>query len=143
VETPKLISQAAEKFGRQAVVVSIDVKDGHVKTHCGTRGTALLPVEWARECERRGAGEILLTSVSRDGTLAGYDTDLIQAVSSVVSVPVVACGGAGTYQHLKEGLDAGAHAVAAGAMWQFTEARPRDAAKWIAKNSNYHMRTAA
>ena len=143
VETPKLITYAAEKFGRQAVVVSIDVKDGHVKTHCGTRGTALRPVEWARECERRGAGEILLTSVSRDGTLAGYDLDLIQAVSSVVSVPVVACGGAGTYEHLKEGLDAGAHAVAAGAMWTFTDATPAGAAEFLASRGVAVRRKAA
>jgi cyclase len=133
VENPAIVSQAAEKFGRQAVTVSIDVKDGYVQTHCGARRTELRPVEWARECERLGAGEILLTSVCRDGTLAGYDTDLISAVSKVVSVPVVACGGAGTYEHLKEGLDAGAHAVAAGAMWTFTDAVPAGAAEYLHK----------
>ena len=143
VETPKLISQAAEKFGRQAVVVSIDVKDGHVKTHCGTRGTALLPVEWARECERRGAGELLLTCVDRDGTLSGYDTGLIRSVAEVVDIPVVACGGAGTYEHLKEGLDAGAHAVAAGAMWQFTDATPAGAAEFLASRGVAVRRKAA
>ena len=131
VETPELISQAAEKFGRQAVVVSIDVKDGYVCTHCGTRRTDLRPVEWARECERRGAGEILLNSVERDGTLQGYDLDLVRLVSGAVSVPVVACGGAGSYQHLKEGLDAGAHAVAAGAMWTFCDATPAGAAEYL------------
>jgi cyclase len=133
VGTPELISQAAEKFGRQAVVVSIDVKDGYVTTNSGTRRTDLRPVEWARDVQERGCGEILLTSVDRDGTLAGYDTALIQAVSSVVSVPVVACGGAGTYQHLKEGLDAGAHAVAAGAMWSCTDATPAGAAEYLQK----------
>jgi cyclase len=133
VETPKLITKAAEKFGRQAVVVSIDVKDGHVQTHCGTRGTALRPVEWARECERRGAGELLLTCVDRDGTLSGYDTDLIRSVAEVVGIPVVACGGAGTYEHLKEGLDAGAHAVAAGAMWTFCDFTPAGAAEYLHK----------
>jgi cyclase len=131
VENPAIIAAAAEKFGRQAVTVSIDVKDGYVQTHCGTRRTDLRPVEWARECERLGAGELLLTSVDRDGTLAGYDTDLISAVSKVVSVPVVACGGAGTYEHLREGLAAGAHAVAAGAMWQFTSATPAEAAEYL------------
>jgi cyclase len=133
VENPAIIAAAAEKFDRQAVTVSIDVKDGYVQTHCGARRTELRPVEWARECERLGAGEILLTSVCRDGTLAGYDTDLISAVSKVVSVPVVACGGAGTYEHLKEGLDAGAHAVAAGAMWTFTDAVPAGAAEYLHK----------
>jgi cyclase len=131
VESPAMIAAAAEKFGRQAVTVSIDVKDGYVQTHCGTRRTDLRPVEWARECERLGAGEILLTSVDRDGTLAGYDTALVRSVSEAVSVPVVACGGAGTYQHLKEGLDAGAHAVAAGAMWTFTDCTPAGAAEYL------------
>jgi cyclase len=132
VETPELISQAAEKFGRQAVVVSIDVKDGYVTTRCGTCRTDLRPMEWARECERLGAGEILLTSVERDGTLGGYDLALVRSVSEAVSVPVVACGGAGTYEHLKEGLDAGAHAVAAGAMWTFTDQTPAGAAEYLA-----------
>jgi cyclase len=131
VEDPAIVSRAAEKFGRQAVTVSIDVKDGYVQTHCGTRRTDLRPVEWARECERLGAGEILLTSVSRDGTLAGYDTALVRSVSEAVSVPVVACGGAGTYEHLKEGLDAGAHAVAAGALWTFTDCTPAGAAEYL------------
>lgn len=142
VETPELITQAAEKCGRQAVVVSIDAKDGYVQTHCGTRKTDLDPVSFARDCERLGAGEILLCSVERDGTLAGYDLDLIRSVSEAVSVPVVACGGAGTYQHLKEGLDAGAHAVAAGAMFQFTDATPKGAAQYLA-NQGYHTRIAA
>jgi cyclase len=132
-EDPAIIARAAEKFGRQAVTVAIDVKDGHVQTHCGTRRTDLRPVEWARECERLGAGELIVTSVERDGTLAGYDTALVRSVASVVSVPVVACGGAGTYEHLKEGLDAGAHAVAAGALWTFTDATPAGAAEYLHK----------
>ena len=141
-EHPAIIAAAAEKFGRQAVTVSIDVKDNEVFTRCGTQATGLHPVEWARECERLGAGEILLTSIDRDGTLAGYDTALVRSVSGAVSVPVVACGGAGTYQHLKEGLDAGAHAVAAGALWTFTDATPRGAARYLA-TQGYHTRIAA
>lgn len=141
-EGPAIISRAAEKFGRQAVTVAIDVKDSKVCTHCGTQATDWHPVDWAREVERLGAGEILLTSVDRDGTLAGYDTELIRSVASVVSVPVVAAGGAGNYEHLKEGLDAGAHAVAAGAMWSFTDATPRGAAQYLARNG-YHTRIAA
>lgn len=141
-EDPAIIARSAEKFGRQAVTVAIDVKDNEVFTHCGTQATGWNPVEWAQECERRGAGEILLTSVSRDGTLAGYDTGLIRSVAAAVSVPVVAAGGAGTYEHLKEGLDAGAHAVAAGAMWTFTDSTPRGAAQYLARNG-YHTRLAA
>lgn len=141
-EDPASISRAAEKFGRQAVTVAIDVKDNKVHTHCGTQETGWHPVEWARECERLGAGELLLTSIDRDGTLAGYDTGLIRSVSEAVGIPVVVAGGAGTYQHLKEGLDAGAHAVAAGAMWIFCDATPRGAAQYLA-NQGYHTRIAA
>lgn len=133
VETPELISQAAEKFGRQAVVISIDVKDGYVHTHCGTRKTDIDPVRWVRDVQARGCGEILLNSVERDGTLQGYDLALLSRVCSASVVPVVACGGSGTYEHLKEGLDAGAHAVAAGAMFQFTDQTPAGAAEYLAK----------
>lgn len=135
VETPELITQAAEKFGRQAVVVSMDVRcgiDGYVHIHCGKVATSLRPAEFARMVELRGCGEILLNSIERDGTLAGYDTGLIRDVASAVSIPVVAVGGAGSYQHLKEALDAGAHAVAAGAMWQFTDCTPAGAAEYLA-----------
>lgn len=132
VETPELITQAAEKFGRQAVVVSIDVMDGLVVTHSGKQGTNRTPVEWAQEVERLGAGEILLNSVERDGTLQGYDLALIKAVSSAVGIPVVACGGAGSYEDLRLGLDAGAHAVAAGALWSFCDCTPAGAAEYLA-----------
>lgn len=134
IETPDLISAAANKFGAQAVVVSIDVRDGYVQTHCGTRRTGLRPVEWVREVERLGAGEILLNAVERDGTLQSYDLALVHDVASAVGIPVIACGGAGTYQHMKEGLDAGAHAVAAGAMWHFTDATPRGAAEYLGRH---------
>ena len=90
VETPELITQAAEKFGRQAVVVSIDVKGGEVFTRAGKNSTGVKPVFFARECQERGAGEILLTSIERDGTLSGYDLDLIRDVSEMVSIPVIA-----------------------------------------------------
>ena len=81
------------------------------------------------ECE--GAGEILLQSVERDGTLEGYDLDLISEVSADVSIPVIASGGAGTYEHLLEGIRAGADAVAAGAMFAFTDATPKGAARYL------------
>lgn len=132
VERPQLIDEAARKFGRQAVVVSIDVKDGSVATHCGRVNTGLDPGFFAKEMEDRGAGEILLNCVERDGTLQGYDLELIQDVASIVNIPVVACGGAGTYEHLKQALDAGAHAVAAGAMWSFTDQTPAGAADYLA-----------
>lgn len=131
-ETPSLITKAAKRFGAQAVVVSIDVKSGYVVTRCAKGETGRDPVAWAREAMDRGAGEILLNCVERDGTLSGYDLELVQAVAETVSIPVVACGGAGTYEHLREALEAGAHAVAASAMWCFTEATPAGAAEYLA-----------
>jgi cyclase len=131
VEDPSLISAIAAKYGSQAVVVSIDVKNGTVATHCGTVGQDLEPVSWAREVERRGAGEILLNVVERDGTLTGYDLDLIGSITDAVRLPVIACGGAGTYAHMKQALDAGAHAVAASALFCFTDATPQGAARYL------------
>lgn len=134
VEKPDLITQAAEKFGRQAVVVSLDVSCGKVATRAGRQITDLDPVAWSQQVARLGAGEILLNSVERDGTLQGYDLDLVSRVSTAVSIPVVACGGAGTYEHLRQGLAAGAHAVAAGALWSFTDATPAGAADYLANH---------
>lgn len=131
VTKPDLVTAASRKLGSQSVVVSLDVKDGTVWTESGTRNTGLSPVAVARESFERGAGEILLTAITRDGTLAGYDLDLIARVSAAVPIPVIASGGAGTYDHLKQALDAGAHAVAAGAMWSFTDATPSGAAEYL------------
>jgi cyclase len=133
VETPDLITQAAEKFGRQAVVVSIDVKEGKVFAGAGKNPTGRDALDWARIVEQRGAGEILLNAIERDGTMAGYDLDLIRAVSSAVTIPVIACGGAGNYEDLRLGLEAGAHAVAASAMWAWTDATPGEAAVYLSK----------
>lgn len=99
VATPALLTQAATRFGAQCVVASIDAKRlndrWYVHTHGGTRQTSLDAVEWAVECAERGAGEILLTSIDRDGSRSGYDTELTRAVAARVQVPVVASGGAG------------------------------------------------
>ena len=125
VEQPDLISRGADRFGRQCMVVSIDVMrhpDGRceVFTHAGSRPTGLDPVAAARNAEAAGAGEILLTSIDRDGTLEGYDVPLVRAVSEAVSIPVIACGGAGSVAHLAEGVyGGGASAVAAGAFFLF------------------------
>jgi cyclase len=134
VEDPCLIGAIAAKFGRQAVVVSIDVKDGQVVTHCGKRPIELDPVRWARECEAKGAGELLVNAVDRDGTLTGYDLELVRSISEAVNIPVIACGGAGTYEHMKQALDVGAHAVAASAIWAFTDSTPAGAADYLARH---------
>lgn len=122
---PGLIREAADLFGSQCVVVAMDVKrcwSGRdmVMSHGGTRKTGRDPVDWAREAAAAGAGEILLTSIDRDGTMSGYDTGLIRRVADAVPVPVIACGGAGRVEDFAEAVDlGGASAVAAGAFFLF------------------------
>ncbi len=102
--SPSLITELAEKLGSQAVVVAIDTEGGRVRTRAGTTETARRTVEWAREAEERGAGEILLTSIDSDGTREGYDMEITRAVVDAVSVPVIASGGAGDASHIAEAL---------------------------------------
>ena len=130
---PGLIDQAAARFGAQCVVASIDARrhaDGHHSccSHSGSHDTGRDPVEWARELVSRGAGEILLTSVDRDGTMSGYDLALIERVGAAVDVPVIASGGAGNYDHMVAAVRvAGASAVAAASIFHFTEQTPSGA----------------
>lgn len=130
------VSAAAERFGSQAVVVSIDAIDDDpdsIAIESGMMTIARNPSEVAREVVNAGAGEILLQSVSRDGLLIGMNLPLITDVSAAISVPVIASSGAGTYENLFEALEAGADAVAAGAMFQFTEHTPRGARNYLAE----------
>lgn len=131
---PGLINEAATRFGSQAIVVSIDVKNSYVHTDCGKVNTGIDPVKFAIEMESRGAGEILLNAIDKDGTLSGYDLDLVESVSGAVSIPVIACGGAGSYEDLRLALEAGAHAVAASALWVFTDCTPAGAADYLASH---------
>ncbi len=101
---PSLITELAKRLGSQAVVVAIDTEGGRVRTRAGTTETARRTVEWAREAEERGAGEILLTSIDSDGTREGYDLEITRAVVDAVSVPVIASGGAGDARHIAEAL---------------------------------------
>ncbi|MGQ0429837.1 MAG: imidazole glycerol phosphate synthase subunit HisF [Gammaproteobacteria bacterium] len=129
-ERPQLVDEAAARFGAQCIVASIDVRRHHngsytVFSHCGTRPTGRDPIAWARELGDRGAGEILLTSIERDGTLQGYDLRLVELVAAAVGIPVIASGGAGTHQHMVDVIQqAGASAVAAASMFHFTEQTP-------------------
>lgn len=125
LETPELITKLAEHFGSQAVIVSLDVKKDllgayHVCTYSGTKKIKYNPVEQAKKMELLGAGEILLTSIEREGTWNGFDLELIKSVTEAVSVPVVAHGGAGTIEHIGEVVKySGASAVALGSMVVF------------------------
>ncbi|MFM8426953.1 MAG: AglZ/HisF2 family acetamidino modification protein, partial [Chloroflexota bacterium] len=119
VETPSLVREVADHAGSQAAVVSMDVKKGllgkyEVFTHCGQKKTGLDPVKHAIEMERMGVGEIIINSIDRDGMMQGYDIDLVRKVADAVSVPVVACGGAGNLSHVSEVIKQG-HASAAAA----------------------------
>lgn len=125
VEDPLFISRAADIFGNQSIVVSIDVKKSlfgkyEVYTHSGSRNSKLDPVDHAVAMEQRGAGELFLNSIDRDGTQQGFDIELIRRVASAVHIPVIACGGAGTVEHLRQAVkDGGASAVSAGSMFVF------------------------
>ncbi len=137
VLNPSLIEEGARKFGSQCIVVAIDARRigparWEVLTHGGRRGTGIDAVDWAREVERRGAGEILLTSLDRDGTKDGYDLELTRAVSEAVRIPVIASGGAGTLEHLYEGLTLGAaDAVLAASIFHYQEYTIREAKAYL------------
>ena len=138
VNDPPLISRGSSRFGAQCIVVAIDVRrhndDWRVYTHCGTRPTELAPVAWAQQAEKLGAGEILLTSIDRDGTMEGYDVEVTRRVCDAVSVPVIASGGAGEYSHMADVLRNGkASAVAAASIYHFTEKTPREAKMFLQK----------
>jgi len=104
LERPELVTELAERLGSQAVVVAIDATQGDVRSRAGTTQTQRRAAEWARECESRGAGEILLTSIDADGTRTGYDLELTAEVADAVSLPVIASGGAGGAQHVADVL---------------------------------------
>ena len=138
VEDPDLVSRAASRFGSQAIVVAIDARAAgpgkwEVYTHGGRKARGLDVVEWAREMARRGAGEILLTSMDRDGTKTGFDLALTRAVSEAVTVPVIASGGVGTLEHLARGIEEGrADAVLAASVFHFGEITIPEAKRFLA-----------
>ena len=105
LERPELVTELAQGLGAQAVVVAIDAEGGRVRSRAGTTDAARDAVEWAREAEERGAGEILLTSIDADGTRAGYDLELTASVAGAVDLPVIASGGAGDASHVADALE--------------------------------------
>jgi cyclase len=138
VQNPDLVRQAAERFGAQCIVVAIDAKQVapgrfEVFTHGGRNATGLDAVEWARRMAATGAGEILLTSMDRDGTREGFDLALTRAVSDAVPVPVIASGGVGSLDHLADGITEGhASAVLAASIFHFGEATVAQAKQLLA-----------
>lgn len=130
-DTPELVTRLSHRYGAQAVVASIDAfrhDDGRLEVFTDGRREPMGvdPVEWAQRLEQLGAGEILLQSINRDGKGNGYDLDLIAAVSSRVTIPVIACSGVGMYEHYAKGIEAGASAVAAANIWHFKELSDRN-----------------
>jgi cyclase len=138
VQNPSLVSDSARRFGSQAIVVAVDAKAAgpgrwEVFTHGGRNATGLDAVEWARRMCEHGAGEILLTSMDRDGTKAGFDLELTRAVSRAVPVPVIASGGVGTLEHLAQGVQVGeADAVLAASIFHYGEFTVGQAKRFMA-----------
>ncbi len=139
VKDPALITRGADAFGNQCIVVAIDAQrvreepfEWEVYVHGGRKPTGLDAVEWAMEAEDRGAGEILLTSMDRDGTKDGYDLALLRAITEQVQIPVIASGGAGTLEHLQEALvEGGASAVLAASIFHFREHTVEEAKQYL------------
>jgi cyclase len=140
LKNPQLINDAAKKFGSNCVVVAIDAKKNkqgtyEIFTHGGSRETGIEALAWAIEAEKRGAGEILLTSINRDGTGSGYDLELIKKISQKVKIPIIASGGVGNLEHFLQGFQAGADAVLAASIFHFRQYSIKEAKEFlIAKN---------
>ena len=137
VERPAFINESSERFGNQCIVVAIDAKrrvsGWEVYTHGGRTPTGKDAVTWAKEAEQRGAGEILLTSMDRDGTKIGYDVELTKAISRAVGIPVIASGGAGKVEHFYEALTAGgADAALAASLFHFGELSITEVKRYLA-----------
>lgn len=133
----ELITEGAKMFGSQCMVVGIDCRktdEGYYRcfSHNGSVDTGCQMEDWAKKVTEAGAGEILLTSIERDGTMSGYDTEMIQRVTDIVNIPVIASGGAGNYEHMLQAVrDGGASAVAAASIYHFTEQTPKEAKEYL------------
>lgn len=140
VENPDLINKVTDKIGRQCIVAAIDAKKTNnqsweVFTHGGRNSTGIDVGEWSKDLQKRGAGEILLTSMDKDGTKSGFDIDLLHTVSDSISIPVIASGGAGTLEHLKDAIINGfADAVLAASIFHYSIYTVSDVKDYLKKN---------
>ncbi|HIG09884.1 MAG TPA: imidazole glycerol phosphate synthase subunit HisF [Alphaproteobacteria bacterium] len=134
INNPSIVEEGANKFGSQCIVVAIDAKKNKdswtIYTHGGRKETGIDAIEWAQFVAEKGAGELLVTSMDRDGTGKGFDLDLLKAITSKVSVPVIASGGVGSLEHLVQGVkEGGANAVLAASIFHFGKFKIKDARK--------------
>ncbi|HQS67344.1 MAG TPA: imidazole glycerol phosphate synthase subunit HisF [Sulfuricurvum sp.] len=138
IKRPEFIDEGAKRFGAQCIVVAIDVKrtgnQWNVYLNGGRVDTGINALEWAKEVVDRGAGEILLTSMDADGTKAGFDLSITQEISRAVNVPVIASGGAGTMQHIKEAFESGADAALAASIFHYKEIDIMDLKRYLRDN---------
>ena len=138
IKNPQLITQAAKKFGSQCVVVAIDAKKNaqgnyEIFTHGGKKPTGIDAIKWAQKVQDLGAGEILLTSMDKDGTKSGYDLELLQEINNVVTIPVIASGGVGTLEDLANGVKSGADALLAASIFHFRKYSIKEAKEYLRK----------
>ncbi|KQV95925.1 imidazole glycerol phosphate synthase subunit HisF [Rhizobacter sp. Root1221] len=139
IEDPGFVTRAASRFGDQCIVVGIDYRrtpggGHHVVSNCGHQDTELDPLVWAQRMQDAHAGEIMLCSIDRDGTMEGYDTDLIASASAKLEVPLIASSGAGTLQHCRDALEAGASAITISSMFLFSDHSPIKVRTYLATN---------
>lgn len=138
ISNPNLIDEAAKKFGSQCIVVALDVKKTgdsyNIYIHGGRTDTGIDAYKWAKEVESRGAGEILLTSMDTDGTKAGFDLEVTGNISNMLKIPVIASGGAGNMEHIKEAFECGADAALAASIFHFGEIKISDLKNYLSAN---------
>ena len=139
IEDPRFVREAASRFGDQCIVIGIDYRrlsDGRqiVVSRCGHEDTSLEPIEWAQRMQESHAGEIMLCSIDRDGTLDGYDIDMIGRAAARLDIPLIASSGAGTLQHCRDALEAGASAITISSMFLFSDHSPIKVRSYLATN---------
>ena len=136
VQNPKVVEESSKKFGSQCIVVAIDAKKNaenwEIFTHGGRNSTGINAIEFASTMENCGAGELLVTSMDKDGTQSGYDIELMKIISSNVNIPVIASGGVGTLDHLAEGIKSGASAVLAASIFHYGTYSVKEAKQYLA-----------